>query len=310
MPGSTVQLHAIPAPGWRFSGWQGGLAGVANPATLTISANQQVTATFVQQQYSITTRVVDGDGMVVNAGAITLSPPVDGIGYRYGESVTLTLTLPSGWTFIGWAEPIADKELVTTITVTDDLTVNAVIAPQHYALTVQVVDAVEKPQSTSLLAYSAPQDGIGYRFGEVVTLTPKEANGWRFDHWSGDLNGTAAPATLTMDADKQIVAHFIKRQYQLTLSVGGQGSAVGGHVELDPKGPYDYGQVVTLTAVADPGYQFISWVISPTVEAQVEGADSPSTSPIITVTMTTDFTYQAQFQAVADIRIYLPVIQR
>jgi uncharacterized repeat protein (TIGR02543 family) len=46
--GAVVQLSAVPASGWSFSGWSGDLSGSANPTTITIDDNKVVTATFTQ----------------------------------------------------------------------------------------------------------------------------------------------------------------------------------------------------------------------------------------------------------------------
>jgi len=44
--GTVVTLTATPEAGYQFSGWSGELSGSANPATLTIDANKNVTAIF------------------------------------------------------------------------------------------------------------------------------------------------------------------------------------------------------------------------------------------------------------------------
>jgi hypothetical protein len=46
--GQAVTLTATPSPGWVFTGWSGGVSGAGNPATITISADTTVTATFAQ----------------------------------------------------------------------------------------------------------------------------------------------------------------------------------------------------------------------------------------------------------------------
>jgi len=45
--GSDVLLTAHADPGWVLDGWNGDLSGTANPATLTMTGNRTVTATFV-----------------------------------------------------------------------------------------------------------------------------------------------------------------------------------------------------------------------------------------------------------------------
>jgi hypothetical protein len=51
--GSSVQLTAVPAAGWAFSAWSGSsnlTSTTANPTTITMNANETVTASFIQSQ--------------------------------------------------------------------------------------------------------------------------------------------------------------------------------------------------------------------------------------------------------------------
>jgi len=51
--------------------------------------------------------------------------------------------------------------------------------------------------------------GGTYPAGTTVTLAAYATEGYAFDHWSGDLSGSNNPATITMDANKNITAHFV-----------------------------------------------------------------------------------------------------
>jgi hypothetical protein len=44
--------------------------------------------------------------------------------------------------------------------------------------------------------------------GTSVTVTATPDVGWYFDHWTGDLSGSANPATITMSSDKAVTAYF------------------------------------------------------------------------------------------------------
>jgi len=46
--GDVVQLTAVAAAGWSLSAWSGDLTGSTNPASLVMSNNRSVTATFTQ----------------------------------------------------------------------------------------------------------------------------------------------------------------------------------------------------------------------------------------------------------------------
>ena len=113
--------------------------------------------------------------------------------------------------------------------------------------------AVEGPGAVTL-----EPPGGAYPAGTVVTLTAEPAPGSAFLGWSGDLGGAANPATLTMDADRAVVAHFGTPPVEtFTLSVTSVGS---GAVTLDPPGGvYESGTLVTLTATPGPGSTFVGW---------------------------------------------------
>lgn len=86
-----------------------------------------------------------------------------------------------------------------------------------------------------------------------VTAIPEA--GYRFSEWSGDLAGADNPATLTMNADKNITAIFEKIPvYTLTANIS------NGSILLEPEGGiYEEGTLVTLTVVPDDGFEFIGW---------------------------------------------------
>jgi hypothetical protein len=57
-----------------------------------------------------------------------------------------------------------------------------------------------------------PPDCLGGQFyssGTEVTLIPVPDSGQAFDGWAGDVAGTTAPATLTMNGDKNVEALFV-----------------------------------------------------------------------------------------------------
>ncbi len=130
--------------------------------------------------------------------------------------------------------------------------------------------------------------GGTYCEGTVVTLTATPDAGWQFDGWSGDLSGTQNPATITMNANKNVTATFSQLpvpDYTLTVNTVGQGS-----VTLDPPGgTYPEGTVVTLTATPDSGWKFDNW----------SGDLSGSTNPT-TITMDSDKTVTANFSEVGN----------
>jgi uncharacterized repeat protein (TIGR02543 family) len=120
-----------------------------------------------------------------------------------------------------------------------------------------------------------------YSASESVTLLATPKAGYEFTGWSGALSGNTNPATVIMTGDKSIVANFAAQAHTLTIS------AVNGSVTRNPnKTSYQHGEVVTLQAVANPGYTFTGW-----------SGDASGTNSTITVTMNSDKAVTAGFTA-------------
>jgi hypothetical protein len=110
-----------------------------------------------------------------------------------------------------------------------------------------------------------PDQG-SYLDGTPVELTAVPADGWAFDHWSGDLTGDTNPDTITMDDDKEVTAHFVPLYaYSLTISIDGLGT-----VTKNPdQDTYDPGEVVELTAVPGDSW-FKEW------QGDASGSSNPT----------------------------------
>ena len=91
--------------------------------------------------------------------------------------------------------------------------------------------------------------------GMNVRLEAVPAPGYIFNNWSGDLSGTTNPTTIAIDCNKSITANFSRIMHTLTIQISGGGSTtptVGTH-------DYGEGEVVSITATPDSGWQFDSW---------------------------------------------------
>ena len=88
-----------------------------------------------------------------------------------------------------------------------------------------------------------------YDSGTVVTLTPVSATGYQFAGWSGDLTGTANPATITMNSAKTVTASFAINTFNITASTGANGT-------ISPNGAklVNYGATQAYTISPATGY--------------------------------------------------------
>jgi uncharacterized repeat protein (TIGR02543 family) len=159
----------------------------------------------------------------------------------------LTASADPGWSFDEWSGALSGSENPESITMYGNRAVTATFTQDEYTLAVSTIG------SGSVI--SEPVQAT-YHYGDVVTLTASADPGWTFAGWSGDLISANNPTTITMDSDKTITATFARPgEYTLTVNVVGDGT-----VDKEPDQPTcSYGDVVTLTATADPGWAFAGW---------------------------------------------------
>ncbi|MGB9133966.1 MAG: CARDB domain-containing protein, partial [Candidatus Bathyarchaeia archaeon] len=261
--GDVVELTATEDPGWIFSHWSGDLTGSTNPATITVDGNMTVTATFAQEEYTLTINLVGSGSVNLNN-----SGP-----YHYGDVVELTASPDLGWAFLDWTGDVTGSDNPTAIVVTGNKTVTATFVIAEYTLTVNI-----NGDGTVNVNVTGP-----YYYGDVVELTAVPDIGWSFQDWSGDLSGSDNPTTIVMDDNKAVTATFTQNVYLLTVNVIGSGS-----VSLNNSGPYHYGDVVELTANGAPGWAFLSW------SGDLTGSANPET-----ITMHANHVVNATFVALA-----------
>jgi hypothetical protein len=192
---TIVELTAMPAPGWSFSGWSGALTGSENPASMTMDGDKSVIAIYTQDEYALT---------VNKAGSGTVTKDPDQLRYLYGDVVTLTVAPDTGWGFGGWTGDLQGSDSPAVLVMDGDKGVTANFV-QRFILTVDLVG-----HSQVVLD---PPGGV-YDLGTVVNLIPTADEGWTFDGWSGlyaaDLidNGDGT-WSITMDSHKYVTARFL-----------------------------------------------------------------------------------------------------
>ncbi|MGA3191839.1 MAG: PKD domain-containing protein [Candidatus Bathyarchaeia archaeon] len=210
----------------------------------------------------------------VGSGSVTKSP--NQAAYLNGTVVTLTASPSIGWGFAGWSGNASGLAYQTTVNMTSNKSVNATFTQNVYTFWIAIVG-----QGHVTLNNTGP-----YHFGDVVQLSAVPASGWAFGNWSGDLSGSVNPITLTINGNASATATFTQttqNTYTLTISLDGNGS-----VTLSKTGPYNYSDVVQLTATANASWVFVSWT------GNVPGY--PNYTNPATLTMTGNFSVTAHFK--------------
>ncbi len=239
--GQSVTLTAVAGTGASFVGWSGAATGTTNPVTIVMDADKSVTATFATNEFTLTVAPNPA-----GSGSITLSPNKPA--YYNGEVVTLTPVPNTGFMFVGWSGDLLGSANPGQLTMTKNSVVTANFIPSDtftVNITLDGSGSVQRnPSQTE------------YTYGQEVILTALPAPGYEFINWSGDLDGSDNPATITVTQDMNITAHFgLEGIYSLTILPPTNGSITAD----PPRDLYAPNENVTLTAVPALGYIFTGW---------------------------------------------------
>ena len=156
---------------------------------------------------------------VSGSGSVARNP--NAASYASGTVVTLTATPAAGAQFTGWSGDLTGSANPATITMSANRTVTATFttAAGPFTLNVSTNGSGTVSKSPNQATYAA---------GTVVTLTATAAANFGFVNWSGDLAGVANPTTVTMNANKNIVANFAAVGGGLDFNLYGFAATGGG----------------------------------------------------------------------------------
>ena len=239
---SLISLNATPDPGYYFSGWEGNGIEELNSSTttLTISGNQSVKANFAE--------IPDGNfALQLNANPEFSASELTGTNiYSVNQTVTISATPSSGYTFVNWTGgTVADlNSTSTTLTITEDLNLTA-----NFALT--------RPSISVSAGIGGDVNDLNstYNYGSIIPIVATPNTGYTFEKWNGNgifENQFSNSTNITLLNDANITASFTRSIYEVSVSVQGQGVAQG-------NGMYSHGDTISLNATPAMGYYFIKW---------------------------------------------------
>jgi uncharacterized repeat protein (TIGR02543 family) len=151
--GAVVSIIATPNAGYVFDHWSGACTGTG-ACQVTMDDDKSVTATFTQDEYTLTVNVVGN-------GAVTLDP--NQATYHYGDGVELTATADPDWSFAGWSGDVSSSDNPLTLTITGDTAVTATFTPESGILgDVNGDDAVNSTDALIVLSCDVGMDTSGF----------------------------------------------------------------------------------------------------------------------------------------------------
>ena len=201
--------------------------------------------------------------------------------YDTGTLMALTAHPNEGATFVKWGGCDEISGTTCTLTLGSDRTVVATFSGEvksEYNLRVYRSGNPGVVQSDPFAIYCGSicvYDEAKFEASSIVKVIASANPGYAFTGWSGDCSGTSPSCELTIDSAKTVTATFgvaaagnetsPSSTYLLTAQKSGEGT--GKITSSDKKincgtactSNYDRGDLVTLTATADPGSTFSRW---------------------------------------------------
>jgi len=265
--GADVTVNATAAEGWQFKCWtQNSENTTTNPIKISVNRDTELKATFIEtsaqpapvppmptpsSNYTLTVNTV-------GQGSVARNPSK--ASYSTGESIQLTATPATGYTFTGWSGDASGSSNPLTVSITGNMIITATFDLTQYTVTssagsggsISPLGATQVTQgSTQAFTITA---NTGYLVSSVVV--------------DGFSVGVVSSYTFSnVQADHTIAATFAQIQYTVTVNTSGQGTVA----KSPSQSTYHYGDSVQLQATPSAGWVFSAW------SGALTGSVNPST---------------------------------
>ncbi|NLD94682.1 MAG: hypothetical protein GX639_18655, partial [Fibrobacter sp.] len=253
--GTVVTLTAVPAAGYQFTGWGGGLTGTTNPSSVTMSAAKSVTANFALKTFALSISATNG--------TVTKSP--NATTYDSGTVVTLTAVPNAGYQFTEWGGDLTGTTISTSVKMDKERSVAAKFSLITYTLTYD---------GNGNSSGSAPSSVTGIESGKSVTVSGAgslvrdgyEFLGWNTDQYATTAQYNSSKPTITITANTKLYAIWkLLPTFTVTYNANGGGATVLFGSGIVPKDDNVYTEGKTVTVLGNTGnlkrlgYVFLGW---------------------------------------------------
>ena len=272
--GQTCTLTAIPNAGYSFVNWTEDGVAVSTSASysFTVTGNRNLVANFAATPVNF----INVSANPSYGGTVT-----GGGSYQQGTTCTVTATANEGYYFFSWMENgeevSASASYSFTVTSNRNLVAFFMASPVNYSINVSANPS-----------YGGTVTGGGsYQQGTTCTVTATANEGYYFFSWmeNGEEVSASASYSFTVTSNRNLVAFFMASPVNYSINVSANpsygGTVTGG-------GSYQQGTTCTVTATANEGYYFFSWM---------ENGEEVSASASYSFTVTSNRNLVAFFMA-------------
>jgi len=239
--GTAATLTATPSGNYEWLGWSGSLSGKTNPAQITMNEPKSVTANFGGEEVT-TPDTPEGPSTGYTKQSLTYT--TEGAVSSFGHAVEYKFDWGDGsessWGAATRNHEYSSKGNYTIKARARCATDTEVISSWSNGKTVQIYIFTLTTSTTPEGAGSINRNPnkTGYNYNEVVELTAIPSSGSSlFDHWTGSLTGNENPKNLTMNSDKNVIAHFVLETVSIPNKPSGPSEADAGQdIEFNVNG--------------------------------------------------------------------------
>jgi hypothetical protein len=249
-----ITITATWNTGFKFIGWEGDFSGdnMENPKRVFLDTDKDkyITARFIADSFSLNINVNP-------IGAGNTTPSIGVHRYRNGDNAEISYTPDPCYTFLRWSGDTTSTNDRLSVTMYKDMNIIAEFAIKNFTVS-------EEKEGIGNISMTPPSSGNGrYDCGTIITITATPGECYAFEKWEIKMDGidttiTQNPVTSPIFGDVSIKAHFVIRKVTLTTSAN-INAAVDTIIISPRKNEYDCGDMVTLTVVPDPCYNFLYW---------------------------------------------------
>ena len=257
--GSTVNITATPATGYKFAYWTDGVDDTHytnNPQSVTMRSVKTLTAYFTLKSYTVTWNA--------NGGTVSPASTTKTHGSTLGTLPTPTRasTAEYSYTFAGWFTAASGgTQISTTTTVTGNVTYYA-----HWTATKRSYTATFNGNGGSTPSPSSITKEYNVALGTLPTCT---RTGYTFLGWyTASSGGTKISTTTVVTKDITYYAQWSINSYTLTFNPNG-GTVTPTSKDLEYNSAYGTLPTPTRASDAQYTYTFAGWYTAATGGTQV-----------------------------------------